>query len=351
MNNRKLVRLLALVVLIAMSSSMLVGCLPWPFNKSSKTAPKPEVQNRLGSFIPTSLPVMSAAQAHQRTLWLWDHTEKYVVPFVLSVPKVDGVAREAINRIIDSSVNRQSIGSTGLKLPLPQGTTVRGLTIKDGLAKVDFSDEFLRYSTGKEKLVIDAVVLTLTEFPNVDQVQIMVGGKIIPKLPGGTAIDKPIRRSDIKINPEASVGASSQGTPITLYFSTVSTENYVYFVPVTRRIATTDNVLVAAINELITGPAEGSGLLRDVPATAKVKSARLSALKIAELDLTADIYNFGKGAIAETAMLGSIILTLTEQQGVSGVKITVDGKTPKMPEGTDVSKPVLRPMFVNPFIL
>ena len=296
MNNRRLVRLLALALLIALSASLLVGCLPWPFKKSSNTPPTPGAQNRLGSFIPTSLPVINAAQAHQRTLWLWDHTEKYVVPFVLSVPKVDGVARESLNRIIDSAVNRQSIGSTGLKLPLPQGTTVRGLTIREGLAKVDFSEEFLRYSAGKEKLVIDAVVLTITEFPNVDQVQIMVGGKTISKLPGGTAIDKPIRRSEIIVNPEAA--ANTQGTPVTLYFSAVSTENYVYFVPVTRRIANTDNVLATVINELIAGPAEGSGLLRDVPATAKVKSARLNAMKIAELDLTAEVYNFGKGAIA-----------------------------------------------------
>lgn len=350
MNNRKLVRLLALGLLIALSASLLVGCLPWPFKKSS-TVPTPGVQNRTGSFIPTSLPVMNATQAHQRTLWLWDHTEKYVVPFVLSVPKVDGVARESINRIIDSSTNRQSMGSTGLKLPLPQGTTVRGLTIRDGLAKVDFSEEFLRYTTAKEKLVIDAVVLTLTEFSNVDQVQIMVGGKTVSKLPGGTAIDKPIRRSDIKINPESSAIGTNQGTQVTLYFTAVSTENYVYFVPVTRNIAKTDNMLVAVINELIAGPAEGSGLLHDVPATAKVKSARLSAMKIAELDLTAGIYDFGSGVIAETAMLGAIILTVTDQKDVAGVRITVDGKTPTMPGGTDVSKPVLRPMFVNPFIL
>lgn len=351
MNNRRTVRFLALVLLIAFSASGLVGCLPWPFSKSSKTAPTPGVQDRLGSFIPTSLPVLNAAQSHQRTLWLWDHTEKYVVPFVLSVPKVDGVAREAINRLISSTVNRQSVGSTGLKLPLPEGTTVRGLTIRDGLAKVDFSQEFLRYTTTKEKLVVDSVVLTLTEFPNVDQVQIMVGGKTIPKLPGGTDISKPIRRPDIKINPESETSASSQGTPVTLYFTAASPENYVYFVPVTRRIAATDNMLVAVVNELIAGPVEGSGLLRDVPATAKVKSARLSTMRIAELDFTNEIYGFGKGAIAETAMLGSIILTLTEQKDVTGVKLTVEGKTPSMPEGTDVSKPVLRPMFVNPFIL
>jgi len=349
--NRKLVRLLALGVLVALSASLLVGCLPWPFKKSSTTSPTPGVVNRLGSFIPTSLPVMNAAQAHQRTIWLWDHTEKYVVPFVLSVPKVEGVAREAVNRIVDSAVNRQSIGSTGLKLPLPQGTTVRGLTIRDGLAKVDFSDEFLRYTPAKEKLVVDAVVLTLTEFPNVSQVQIMVGGKSIPKLPGGTAVDKPIRRADIQINPEVAASTVSEGTPVTLYFSAVSSENYVYFVPVTRRIAATDNVLAAVVNELITGPKAESGLFSDVPATAKMKSARLNAMKIAELDLTAEVYNFGKGVVAETAMLGSIILSLTEQTGVNGVKITVDGKVPNMPEGTDVSKPILRPMFVNPFIL
>jgi len=347
--NKKIARLLALCMLAALSTSLLAGCLPWPSKKASPT-PNP-AQERIGSFIPSSLPVMNAAQSHQRTLWIWDHTEKYVVPFVLSVPKVEGVAREAVNRLIDSAANRQTIGSSGLKLPLPQGTTIRGLTIRDGLAKVDFSDEFLRYNTSKEKIVVDAVVLTLTEFPNVDKVQFMVGGKNLSKLPGGTAVDKPLKRSDIQINPETAANATGQTRPVVLYFSAQSPENYVYFVPVTRRIANTDNILAAVVNELAVGPVADSGLLHDVPVSAKVKSARLSALKVAEIDFTEDIYTVGKGNVAETALLGSLVLSLTQVSDVTGVKITVDSKTPKMPSGTDVSKTILKPMFVNPFIL
>lgn len=349
--NRLLVRLLALVLLVVMSASLLVGCLPWPFKKNNPS-PEPGVSARSGSFVPSSLPVMSTAQSHQRTLWLLDHTQKYVVPFVLSVPKVEGIAREAVNRLVDSPVNRQAIGTSGLKFPLPQGTKIRGLTIRDGLAKVDLSETFLTYPKASEKLVVDAVVLTLTEFPNVNQVQIMVGGKVLAKLPGGTSVDKPIRRSDITINPESTAGASGQQTSaVMLYFSTMSPENYVYFVPVTRSIQKTDNLMAAAVNELISGPTAGSGLLRDVPASAGLKSARLSALKIAEVDLTSKIYDYGKGAIAETAALGAIILTLGEQKDVLGVKITVDGKIPNFPGGTDFTKPIMCPAFVNPFIL
>lgn len=344
-------RLLALLLAVSLTASLLIGCLPNLLDmKTPEPAPDNSAQNRQGSFIPTSLPVLNSAQAHQRVLWVLDHTERYVVPFVLSVPKVEGVAREAVNRLVDSPLNRQSMGRLGLKLPLPQGTTIRGLTIRDGLAKLDLSNEFLRYNVAKEKLIVDAVVLTLTELSNVDRVQLMVGGKVLQNLPGGRAGGQPIKRSDIVVNPE-NPAAAANASRVTLYFSSMSPENYVYFVPVTRSIQKPDNQLAAVVNELIAGPTAESGLMRDVPAKAKLLSVRINALKVAEVDFTKEIYDYGKGQIAETALLGSLILTLTEQAGVEGVRLTVEGKAPKFPGGTDVSRPILRPVFVNPFIL
>ena len=61
--------------------------------------------------------------------------------------------------------------------------------------------------------------------------------------------------------------------------------------------------------------------------------------------------SYGGGTAAENAMLGSLVLSLTDIPGVKGVKITINGQTPMLPEGTDVSQPVTRPIFVNPFIL
>jgi len=72
---------------------------------------------------------------------------------------------------------------------------------------------------------------------------------------------------------------------------------------------------------------------------------------VAEVDFSREIYDQVRGATAETALMGSLVLSLTEHEGVRGVRVTVEGRPPRFGAGTDVTRPVLRPVFVNPFIL
>jgi germination protein M len=347
-------KMLIVALMTVFLVTQLSGCLPWPFNRKSSPVPEQTSSgSRSGTFVPAALPVSAGAQIHQRTLWLLDHTGRYLVPFVLSVPKVDGMAREAVSRLTDTAANRSIMSSTGLKLPLPSSAVIRGMTIRNGLAKIDFTEDFLKISSQMEKLAVDSVVYTLTEFPNVEKVQFMFGGKVIEKLGGGTAVGSPLSRGNRPLNMETNAAGLTPGatSKVILYFSASSDDGYNYYVPVTRIIPKADNLLAASIRELIKGPVQGSGLYQDVPASAKLNSVRISALKVAEMDLSDAIYDHGGGNVAETALLGALLLTVTEHAGVDGMKITVDGKAPRFPEGTDVSRPITRPEFVNPFIL
>lgn len=334
------------VILLAL---LLTAC--WPLDALLPVR-KPEVAPlRQGTFAPAALPVLAPGESHQRVLWLLDHTERYIVPFVLSVPRDLGMARAAVTRLIDSPANQQSLLGTGLKLPLPSMTTVRGLTIRNGVARVDFSEEFLGFSEARERLVVDAVVLTLTEFPNVESVHFMVGGKDLAVLPFGTDVSRPVRRSDRAINPEPLGTATGPTATVLLYFTSVSPENFIYFVPVTRTIPASANLPAAAIQELAAGPREGSGLWHDLPRGASLRNIRLSSLGIMEIDFTREIYSHGASIAAETALLGAVVHTMSELPGVEAVRITVEGRAPRFPAGSDLSLPIIRPAFVNPFAL
>lgn len=349
-----------LLVVVLLTTLMLfsTGCsLIWPADDQQTpgqdTGGNDYVAGRTGSFIPAIIPA-SGDNLRLRTVYMLDHQARYLVPYVLSIDKVEGIAKETLLRLVQSSENALGLAGTDLQLPLPAGTTILGMTIRDGLAIVDFSPEFLSFQdTTHERLAIDAVLYTLTEFQNVEQVDIRVSGRSLDQLPSGMALALPLTRDERDLNLEISpaVQDPASGTTVKVYFSTAGPSgSFVYFVPITRVIPSTTDVLAAAVLELLRGPLQGSGLYADLPAGAELRSVQLIG-DTACIDFSPGLLSYGGGATAEQAVLGALVLTLTEIPGVSSVKITVNGQVPAMPEGTDVSQPVMRPIFVNPFIL
>ena len=79
----------------------------------------------------------------------------------------------------------------------PKKTKLRKVSVSGGVAKVDFDKNltsgFVGGSTGEEMLV-GSLVNTLTEFPEIKKVQILVEGKEIDSLSGHLDLSKPVER-------------------------------------------------------------------------------------------------------------------------------------------------------------
>jgi spore germination protein GerM len=73
-----------------------------------------------------------------------------------------------------------------LEAPFPKNTRILGLTIKNGLAEVNLSREATHLNVGAEgeALVIASLVNTLTKFPDVYRVKILVEGEEVESLAG-----------------------------------------------------------------------------------------------------------------------------------------------------------------------
>jgi len=346
---------LLVVLLIVVLVLPLAGCsLLWPIsNKQPPEEPGPQSPYTTGSFIPVVIPTAGEATM-LKTVYLLDHANRYVVPYVLSIKRTEGIAREVLQRLVDSPDNAAALAGTEFNLPFPEGTTILGMTIRDQLAIVDFSKEFLNFRDGAhERLAIDALLYTLTEFENVDRVELRVAGQQVTTLPSGLSLPNPFSRADRPLNLEiaSSITDPTQGTRVKLYFSSVGPAgDLIYFVPVTRQILPQNDPLATVVLELIQGPAVGSGLHADIPVSTELRSIKLED-GIVYVDFSSELTNYGGGTAAENAMLGALVLSLTDIPGVKAVKITINGQTPMLPEGTDVSQPVTRPIFINPFIL
>lgn len=79
----------------------------------------------------------------------------------------------------------------------PKKAKLRKVSVSGGVAKVDFDKNlisgFVGGSTGEEMLV-GSLVNTLTEFPEIKKVQILVEGKEIDSLSGHLDLSRPVER-------------------------------------------------------------------------------------------------------------------------------------------------------------
>ena len=81
----------------------------------------------------------------------------------------------------------------------PKEAKLKSLTVKNGLATVDFSKELTRRfvggSTG-ELMLVGSLVDTLTEFPEIKKVQITVEGQIVETIAGHMDTSAPFARME-----------------------------------------------------------------------------------------------------------------------------------------------------------
>lgn len=100
-----------------------------------------------------------------------------------------GIARASILALIDGP-------TTDFSSPIPNGTKLLNIYIKNGTCFVDFSKEFISNHSGGsagELMTLYSITNTLTEFKSITGVQILVEGKSGKTL-GNVILDKPLKR-------------------------------------------------------------------------------------------------------------------------------------------------------------
>ncbi|MGB9856950.1 MAG: GerMN domain-containing protein [Dictyoglomaceae bacterium] len=101
------------------------------------------------------------------------------------------IAREVLLSLIE--------GPKDLKLrsPIPLGTKILGVSVKNNIAYVNFSDELKRNHPGGslgEMLTVYSIVNTLTELSWIKKVQILINGAIVESLAGHIDLSEPLER-------------------------------------------------------------------------------------------------------------------------------------------------------------
>ncbi|KXG76512.1 GerMN domain-containing protein [Thermotalea metallivorans] len=259
------------------------------------------------------------------TVLYYKDDKGFLIPVMRKIPWTEGIAKATLASLVDNPANRKDMESIGLIPVIPANTEIRGMDIDNGLCKVDFSSDFLNYATkAEEESLVKAVVYTLTEFVTIDRVQLMIDGKIQKKLPFGTEVGKPITRDNINY-----VSAVPSKDKVVVYYEGTTNGLETYFVPVTKAVDKKDSLGVNAIDALdalVEGPPEGSGLYTQIPKGTKVISVDMNNA-VAYVNFNEEILKIKDSAETAESVIKSIALTLREQyKDVTAVKILANGK-------------------------
>ena len=259
-----------------------------------------------------------------------------LVPVMRRIPWEEGIAKSAINQLVDSPAIRDYLSSFGLLPVLPASTNILGMSINEGLCKVDFNKGILDYSNeSDEKSIVSSLVYTLTEFESIDRVQILVNGQLVDKLKYGTKIKNPLEREKINLSYEL----SKEHIPVIVYYKgTVNGENS-FYVPVTKGIAVIKADVKSVLNALLEGAPEGSGLFSEIPAGTNINDIYVKD-GIAYVDFSEEIKRVPQNSETQQSIVYEVGLTLKEiEPTISQVRLLSGGREIELDKGVSLNIP------------
>lgn len=261
----------------------------------------------------------------RNTVLYFQNGEGFLIPVMRRIPWEDGIAKLALKNMIDNPSLRDNLAPTGLIPVIPSGTVVKGMTIDNetGVCKVDFSNEFLNYATEKEEEnLIKGVVYTLTEFPAIREVKILVEGEALEALKFGMEVKDSLRREDINLVNDDGEYRSK----VVAYFKGNDNEEFEYFVPVTiPTLAPMPNVFTA-LEELFKGAPADANLYSCIPNDVKLQGVEIRE-GVAYVDLSFDSPDLANEKYILDEIYKGVGLTLGQFEEIDKVELLLGGKT------------------------
>ncbi len=261
----------------------------------------------------------------------------FIIPVMRRIPQAEGIGRAAINLLIDEPGLREDLALVGLLPVLPAGTEVIGMSINEGLAKVNFNENLLSYETEiDEKAIIQSLVYTLTEFDTIDKVQLLVDGKKIKKFPHGTKVKDPLQRENINLT----IQLQGEEIPVIVYYKGTTNGMDSFFVPITKGTNALKADIKSVLASLVEGVPEDTGLYSELPAGVVLNNVYVKD-GVAYIDFSEEIKNMPGNKAHQQSMIYELGFTLREiEPSISQVRILSNGKEIELNPDVSLNLPV-----------
>ncbi len=260
---------------------------------------------------------VSPEEAKMTDILAYYEDEKgFVVPVNTKIPWEEGIAKATLRSMVVGSEAEKRIAQSGLHGVLPEGTEIRGMSIKDGLCRVDFSKNILNTSSyEQEENMISAITYTLTEFPTIDKVEMQVEGQALGALSKGYTINTAFERKNINLY------GSADGVNYTVYYKAPDTEVAGHYVPITFSSDKVNNPAVTVVEKLFNGPPSDTELSNNIPVGMNLRGVEVKG-DTAVVNLGVEAVNLSE---EDFDKMDAIVVLCLKQFDIGDVEYNIEG--------------------------
>ena len=162
---------------------------------------------------------------------------------------------------------------------IPSGTTINTITLEEGLLKIDFSKEFLNTSAETERKMVESIVYSLTEIPEVKNILLFVEGNQLLELPFSKEKLPTLLNKDFGVNKTYDLDTIKNTTKTTIYYGS-KTDDLFYYVPVTYISNNQNEKIEIIIEKLKSSPIYESNLVSYLNANAEITNYEIKENEI-----------------------------------------------------------------------
>ena len=271
-------------------------------------------------FFPTTTPIeesLSYIEKDEIPIFLVDSLE-YIAR--TSIVKNSKTTNELILEVIESlTINSEKSNyiRDGFKGIIPANTKVLDTTLENGILTINFSKEFLNVSENNEEKMLEAIIYSLMEIPEIKKISILVEGEKLTYLPNSLKKLPELLDKSYGINKIYNFDSIKDTSKTTIYYLS-KYNDYYYYVPVTKISNETKEKAEIIIKELKSTPIYHTNLISYLAA-----STNLTNYEILENSISLSFDNHLLANLNDEDMLEevkySIALSLRDNYGIEEV--------------------------------
>lgn len=263
-------------------------------------------------------------QSSKAAIYLLD-SHQYVSRVSVAVKNQDILnrAREIIE-LLTINGNKEHYLPNGFQAVLPSGTSLNDIVVQNGILKLDFNDTFLKFPKEMEESVMESLIFSLTEIPDVQGILIYVNGELLTELPHSNTKLPTVLTRDYGINKIYDLTSFRNVSKTTTYYVS-KYENQLYYVPVTEITNDEKEKVEIIIERLKSSPINQTNLMSYLNA-----NTELLDYEILENDISLSFNHYLLDDFQNKTILEeveySIALSLKDTLDVKTVNFLIDGE-------------------------
>lgn len=232
-------------------------------------------------------------------------------------------AREIIEMLTINGSKSHYIPN-GFQAVLPSNTKLQDISIQNGILKLDFNDMFLKIPKEMEEDVVECLIFSLTEIPEVQGILLYVNGNLLTRMPNSNLKISEVLTRDFGINKVYDLTKFKNVTKTTTYYVS-KYDDMIYYVPVTEISNDDKEKIEIIIERLKSSPLNQTNLMSFLNANAEILDYEILEQ---DMKLSFNHYLFddfeNKKILEEVAY--SIALSMRDTFHIKEVSFLIDGE-------------------------